>query len=240
MSDEGRGEATATGDSLTSVPRSEDMGRIIGTKTPAAPVAQPAAKSLPDAGKPLEQAQPHGYDFKGYANEDNAARYDSFGNVARSVNATPEQVEAFVKWDAEQGAQFQKDYDAVSDATFSTLQQRWGGQFEPNVKALSSYISANVLSVQKALTYLAEIHPDGAQLLLNWATHTPIDMADPRPGDAGELAELEKKVGTREYWKSEAMQQRYRELVGGQPVQQLQESRDGRYERGDRRRSVPS
>jgi hypothetical protein len=245
MSDEGRGEATATGDSLISVPRSEDMGRIIGTKTPDAPSAQPAAVQLPSTGKLNEQAQPHGYDFKAYANEDNAARYDSFGAVAHAEGLSQKAVDALASWDQAQEAHAQKEYEANSEATFAALQQRWGPEFDANLKAVASYIRGYPASVQRALMHLAEISPDGTQTLLNWAKQKPIDVAEPRPAVDGERAKIEAMMADRRgpYWRgpdAERLQQRYRELIGGQPVQQPQESRDGRYERGDRRRSVPS
>jgi hypothetical protein len=182
------------------------------TPAPAAaisqPVARPAEVILPDARKvqrPAAVAQPqteqaqatHGYDFSAYANEDNAARYDSFGTIAKSVSATPEQVAAFARWDQEQAQELAKLDEQIFKNDVAEIRRVYsGGDFDEAAPRVIAFVNAYSGRTRDRLDELAAT-PDGFRLIDGWSKHAPVDLA--APAQAQE-AKPSAKVGSREYW----------------------------------------
>jgi hypothetical protein len=245
VSADGSGEMTQVGDSLISLPSSQDMGRIIGTKTPAAPVAQSAPAASVATTEPA--AQSHQYDFSklGIA-EHEAADYTNYGNYMHERGHSQEAVSDAAAYLRESNARQAKEYEANSEVTYATLQKRWGTELDANLSIARTFISGQPSALQPGLRMLADISPDWCQQLVNWGKQAPIDVAEPRPAGADELGKLKVMMSNPRspYWhgeESERLQARFRELVGGdKQVQPQNEGREGRYVRGDTRRSVPS
>lgn len=156
--------------------------------------------------------------------------YDDFAKHMHGINASPAVVKAAIEWqfkyaegiakaDAERDGKYMREAEDV-------LRTAWGKEYRENVDRSGEVIGMAPASVHKSLegarladgTLFAN-NPDVAKWLAGISRElNPVRTLVPSGGMPGqgldeEIKSIESKMGTPAYWKDDAMQSRYRDLI---------------------------
>jgi hypothetical protein len=207
-----------------------------GQMKPAAPgkdaTAEDVAAWRKDAGIP---ETPEGYlehlDKGLVIGEDDKAAIGEFLKDMHAANADPAAVKQAVGWyyknfESIQAEQAQKD-DAVRQESEEALRAEWGADYRRNVNIINAHLGTAPEGVKDA--FLNARDANGVPLasnpkLLSWmlgqalaenpaATVVPGGSGVAGASIDGRIAEIEKVVGTKAYWKDPKMQDEYRQLL---------------------------
>ncbi|MFA7333359.1 MAG: hypothetical protein WC130_03600 [Kiritimatiellia bacterium] len=185
------------------------------------------ANGIPDAAEKYLEAIPDGVDF---GDEDRAAMVP-FLKEMHDMNAPKEYVQAAMKAYhnsvLQQNERIRENDSVMKSETEESLRAEWGPDYKPNMAAVNNLMDAHFPADVKAALMNARDH-EMKPLLFNKGFLQAMAQLGRELNPVGstygtgmdnidtidsEMKKIEGKMGTKEYWKDEKMQGRYRELV---------------------------
>lgn len=185
------------------------------------------ANGIPEAPEKYLEAMPDGVDF---GDQDREAMVP-FLKEMHDMNAPKEYVQAAMKAYhnsvLQQNEKIRENDAAMKAATEDELRTEWGPDYRGNISAVNNLMDAHFPAEVKAALMNARDH-EMKPLLFNKGFLQAMAQLGRELNPVGstygtgmdnidsietEIKKIEGKMGTKEYWKDEKMQGRYRELV---------------------------
>lgn len=195
-----------------SLPSSQDMGHLVGVRTPAAPPLQPAAEhAQPEQAQPEQAQQSHSFDFsKLEISETDAPTVNAVANHLQALGGNQQHAEL-----AAQVVQRMQQENDKADAGMAALigremRNQLGAEYDGVLGKMMDWVKGQAPSIQNDLLSMMIRSQDGFRTVRNWSEAPIRDVAEPALGAAQPTAPTA-TPGTRAYW------QQLREIEARQP-----------------------